>query len=88
MPSQKERPIIFSTDMVCAILENRKTQTRRVIKLEKDGCYLCPPVRASLNPNTWEKEVIEAECPYGKVGDRLWVRETFYSDGKKFKKLV
>lgn len=57
----KERPIIFSSPMVRAILDGRKTQTRRVIK-EK----LMRGEGANVN-----------NCPYGKPGDRLWVRETW-----------
>lgn len=57
----KERPIIFSSPMVRAILDGRKTQTRRVIK-EK----LMRGEGAHVN-----------NCPYGKPGDRLWVRETW-----------
>lgn len=52
----KEHPIIFGSEMVKAILEGRKTQTRRVVKPN--------PAIAPL-----------AECPYGNIGDRLWVRE-------------
>ena len=61
----KERPIIFSTPMVKAILDGRKTQTRRVIKDQ-------PPLsmRDMFKPKN-------LKCPYGQVGDRLWVRETF-----------
>ena len=57
----KERPIIFSSPMVRAILDGRKTQTRRDIK-EKLMCG----EDAHVN-----------NCQYGKPGDRLWVRETF-----------
>ena len=57
----KERPIIFSSPMVRAILDGRKTQTRRVIK-EK----LMRGEGAHVN-----------NCQYGKPGDRLWVRETW-----------
>jgi hypothetical protein len=57
----KERPILFSAPMVRAILDGRKTQTRRVIK-EK----LMRGEGAHVN-----------NCQYGKPGDRLWVRETF-----------
>lgn len=52
----KERPIIFSGPMVRAIIEGRKTQTRRVVIGTKDD---------------WNS------CPYGQLGDGLWVRETF-----------
>ena len=57
----KERPILFSSPMVRAILDGRKTQTRRVIK-EK----LMRGEGAHVN-----------NCQYGKPGDRLWVRETW-----------
>jgi len=60
----KERPIIFSGEMVRAILDGKKTQTRRVIK---------------LLPKSNEKIYTKC-CPYGKPGDRLWVRETFQAD--------
>lgn len=79
----KERGIIFNSEMVRAILDGRKAQTRRVMKVQ--------PV---LNGNWWEaygaawgkenKSVPAApchslanNCPYGQVGDRLWVRETW-----------
>jgi hypothetical protein len=56
----KERPILFSGEMIRAILEGRKTQTRRVLKPEMFACDPRP-----VHP-----------CPYGQPGDRLWVRET------------
>lgn len=59
----KERPILFSGEMVRAILDGRKTQTRRVIKPQ-------PPESVSEGYTTYF-------CPYGIPGDRLWVRETF-----------
>ena len=58
----KERPIIFSDEMVRAILEGQKTQTRRVIKPQP--LNLIDAVRFKT-------------CPYGVPGDRLWVRECF-----------
>lgn len=68
-----ERPILFSTEMVRAILDGRKTQTRRVVKdkmlQENNG-----DVDEEFLLLTMDK------CPYGKVGDVLWVRETFNSD--------
>jgi hypothetical protein len=86
----KERPILFSGDMVRAILDGRKTQTRRVVKLPErllaDGenpvdIDMCLNVsghwsafdRGNNPAKAWEM----IKCPYGKPGDRLWVRETF-----------
>ena len=76
-------PILFSTPMVQAIIEGRKTMTRRVMKpslIESDNCF---------HWNRWINQPFNnPECsPYGKVGDVLWVRETFVdvvvSDGKE-----
>lgn len=67
----KERPILFSGPMVRAILEGRKTQTRRVIATDWWRC-LDPEDdddRASAIP----------QCPYGQPGERLWVRESWAS---------
>ncbi len=76
-----ERPILFSAPMVRAILEDRKAQTRRVMKPQ-------PPVgtRSVYRPfggelNNWQGargDLIAwyGRCPYGQEGDRLWVRET------------
>jgi hypothetical protein len=91
-----ERPIIFSAQMIRAILENRKTQTRRIVKLKQSGdCQMVrvPGTRTALyldderglqwvpsasSPREpWPVERIGEVCPYGGVGDRLWVRETF-----------
>lgn len=65
----KERPILFSAPMVRAILDGRKTQTRRVVK-PKDLEWM--DVHQGLRES--DNEVC---CPYGMTGDRLWVRETW-----------
>lgn len=68
----KERPIIFSGDMVRAILDGRKTQTRRIVKKNAAG-------RVQLASKNWHLDDPDAvlACPYGQIGDRLWVRENF-----------
>lgn len=87
----KEHPILFKGEMVQAILDGRKTQTRRVIKLA-DGRL---PDESDI-PAHYGNEILtyimdfsktypfwkQLDCPYGKPGDRLWVRETWgYSCG-------
>lgn len=78
----KERGMIFNVEMVRALLDGRKTQTRRIIKdctVGRDpiskfikigkkfiGCY----------PED-VPELIRECCPYGVPGDRIWVRETW-----------
>jgi hypothetical protein len=70
----KERPILFNAEMVKAIISGRKTQTRRVLKVQpdEDGLLLFLPSSRWLD--TSEREY---NCPFGNVGDQLWVRETF-----------
>lgn len=86
----KEHPIIFSLDSVIAILNNKKSQTRRVIKPQ--------PETEIIGPLFYTPEVIDknglidagtpifgihdyydygVKFPYGAIGDSLWVRETF-----------
>ena len=63
----KERPIIFTGDSVRAILDGRKTQTRRVVKPQPPG---------SADP--------ELRCPYGRPGERLYVKETWADAGPMY----
>jgi hypothetical protein len=69
----KERPIIFSAESVRAILEGRKTQTRRVLKgsTEFNGPYNPNYLRIHQHEDGWKRI-----CPLGVIGDRLWVRES------------
>ena len=78
----KEHPIIFSGPMVRAILDGRKTQTRRVIKPQPEIVDKEPRYRK----NTWAlwsdkipkyKGGLIVSCPYGKPGDLLYVKETW-----------
>jgi hypothetical protein len=73
MSAIKERPILFSAPMVRAILEGRKTVTRRPVKFPFiDRAFGC-----ELSGNEIGPEEIRNNCPYGVPGQRLWVRETF-----------
>lgn len=73
----KDRPILFNGPMVRAILEGRKSQTRRVAKPIKhpDWGNLYTPGALIIEKES--DDVIKRSCPYGSSGDRLWVRETF-----------
>lgn len=86
----KERPILFKGDMVRAILEGRKTQTRRVMKVPppNDDCGISQLVETTgdkkdlwkfswFDKKTMERVSSFFKQPYGFIGDRLWVRETF-----------
>ena len=83
MSAIKERPILFSAAMVRAILEGRKTVTRRVVKAQ-------PRSKADIGsyglgqPFIRNTEVTKPnpECPYGRPGDRLWVREAWAADAQ------
>lgn len=84
----KERPIIMSAESVRAILDGRKTQTRRVVKLpegfgpddvsyfDDDGAgkHLLVTVYGADGSDIMSPIL---RCPFGAPGDRLWVRETF-----------
>lgn len=86
----KEHPILFSGQMVRAILEGRKTMTRRVCKVSPEYRFKglmthslnnAPPFKLSatfVEPNT--NSGVLLDCPYGQVGDHLWVRETWAKD--------
>lgn len=83
MSKTKERPILFSAPMVRAILEGRKTVTRRAVNPQ--------PVLTEGSGFSWKGHLFGSGsddretsrnfskhcCPYGKPGERLWVRETF-----------
>lgn len=75
----KEHPILFSTPMVQAILQGRKTQTRRVIKgefetLDNEEYLFYKKERTFMNLGSGDANHL---CPYGQPGDLLWVRETW-----------
>jgi hypothetical protein len=89
----RELPILFSGPMVRAILEGRKTQTRRVVKNQPpldcgfvETAFYHPTVLDCHGDEAPGEEIFGAysedgswgmKCPYGAPGDHLWVRETF-----------
>ncbi len=90
MGEVRERPILFSGPMVRAFLEDRKTNTRRVIQYPRHtGAFVLMETSAG---SWWPYVSMDGEstddgtgcetpmnCPYGKPGDRLWVKETYFS---------
>ncbi|MBL7379349.1 hypothetical protein IL387_06585 [Escherichia coli] len=100
----KERGMIFNGEMVRAILDGRKTQTRRIMKVQpSDGFH---PTHngydLDLNAHWYTPGVVDKNgylqpakkdvfgvadenegytCPFGAVGDRIWVRETWAEAG-------
>ncbi|MFB5951836.1 morphogenetic protein [Klebsiella pasteurii] len=91
----KERGMIFNGEMVRALLDGRKTQTRRIMKVQPEPSKSRPGdfwfsskklesmVHVSdLAPGN--SPIVDCHlffqehcCPFGAVGDRIWVRETF-----------
>jgi hypothetical protein len=97
----KERPILFSGEMVRAILDGTKTMMRSVVKPQPDLSILkesyrdlefefrrMPVLGPTHVPSEWgfcakyDKPncvpIYGYECPYGTIGDRLWVKETHH----------
>lgn len=74
-----ERGILFSAPMVRALLDGRKTQTRRLVRDQRAVSDVCG---GGVEPVVWWPVVgaRQLPCPYGQPGDRLWVRETWYDD--------
>lgn len=86
----KERPILFSAPMIRALLAGTKTQTRRIMKDQSIGERFSHMTDDGLvhlewfgdpccGSGVWDVPEYSANvaAPYGKPGDRLWVRETF-----------
>ncbi|HBZ7237079.1 morphogenetic protein [Klebsiella pneumoniae] len=83
----KERGMIFNGEMVRAIIDGRKTQTRRIVKGTDGAVKFCKEwdingeeifVVLGEKDHTGMNPVLGAiSCPFGAVGDRIWVRETF-----------
>lgn len=89
----KSRPMIFQSDSVLGILADQKTMTRRVVKgLTPEHQYngflhilndkkMSGEAWFSLKPHkALNTSSLYIKCPYGVVGDRIWVRETWAFD--------
>lgn len=95
----KERGIIFNAEMVRAILDGRKTQTRRIMKVQPkpsnsrpgDFCFPSNKLKSMVHVSEFLPGnssvpdhylfVQEHCCPFGAVGNRIWVRETWAEAG-------
>ncbi|MCM7687653.1 hypothetical protein M8S61_08355 [Enterobacter asburiae] len=83
----KERGMIFNGEMVRAILEGRKTQTRRIMKVQPvlNGSfyevYGAGWVTSMKSVPAIPGHSLASNCPFGLVGDRIWVRETWADAG-------
>jgi len=96
MSTQNEKPILMSAPMVRAILDGRKTMTRRVIKPQPTECGLDWVTACGGDFSAWQDAGLTLDehseaggpcqrvCPYGRPGDRLWVRECFAKTGAGF----
>lgn len=97
MSQAKERPILFSGQMVRAILNGQKTVTRRPVKewqqpsLQEDGTWFATAQRhqrwgfgvTGADAASSAAELVSSGvCPYGRRGDRLWVREAWLADAQ------
>lgn len=82
MSAPTARPILFSAPMIQALLAGRKTQTRRIVKPQ-------PPDNLAMyrHCDGWRYDGVDYQgdeterCPYGIVGQYLWVRESLYQFG-------
>lgn len=79
-----ERPILFNDAMVRAILDGRKTQTRRPCRVDSAGNHpgACPHSKTGW---AWQLSNLDCRCksvacPFGNPGDTLWVREAWNDD--------
>jgi hypothetical protein len=78
----REGPLLMTGSMVRATLDDRKTQTRRVVKLPAGFVPDRLLYRSTVDGAFCLKDSIsgrfmQLRCPYGQEGDRLWMRETW-----------
>lgn len=86
-----EKPILFKGEMVRAIMDGRKNQTRRVIKPvpgdRKHGGFIMDSTDRNRRSGdaffyrgddvVLGRDNLYARCPFGTIGTTIWVRETF-----------
>lgn len=81
----KEYPMLFNGSMVRAIMDDSKTQTRRIMKRQPnidpqtgDWLFIGSDGSQEVHPiEQWIEIQTKLHFPYGKVGNRIWVKETF-----------
>lgn len=72
------KSMIFNTEMVKALLDGRKTVTRRPVKVDYERGMTGPVVRGKDGTvSVLGFAPIAGLCPFGSIGDLLYVRETF-----------
>lgn len=89
MSEVKERPLLFSPPMIRVLLEGRKTQTRRIVKADFHHGHAMAkitPIDSEFLLERWPEaersfsnfgRCDRIQCPYGVVGDRIWVKESY-----------
>lgn len=83
-PAVRERPILFSAPMVRAILEGRKTQTRRIACSARGELLRFNDRVAVFGDSIPDDPVpVERRNRYGAPGERLWVKETFQIESNR-----
>lgn len=88
MTQARERPILFSAPMVRAILSGQKTVTRRALKtqprIDASGNFCVDGANygQDIYGKPLTKHFVSSNCPHGKPGDRLWVREAWQADAQ------
>lgn len=74
----KEHPILYSTPMIQAKLAGRKTQTRRIIKVQPgEQLNPCGSSKWYWSTDPSDLKIPYVKCPYGQIGDLIWARETW-----------
>lgn len=84
------KPILFNAEMIRAILEGKKTQTRRIVKpqpefIESSGRWVWPIPKSKIvkcesvctASREWWEYLLPEQYPYGNPDGLLWVRETW-----------